>query len=164
MLIANQDVTSDRRRVLTLRHLAPSVLAPSGHGPLRPVRPDCGWCSSITSWLPLIYDSCVPTASGPALLRSDCVGSMTRPPGCRFLLSERQGFAHLEISRPNVFTPCRPRPDPTIPISAFLTPAHFFLILRPIYAASWSDRDSIWRRVFIRTHRVLRLMPSWSYT
>ena len=49
MLIANQDIMSDRRRILTLRHLAPSVLMPSGHGLLRPVRPDCVWCSSITS-------------------------------------------------------------------------------------------------------------------
>ena len=40
MLIANQDVTSDRRSILTLSHLAPSVLTPSRHGPLRPVRPD----------------------------------------------------------------------------------------------------------------------------
>ena len=136
MLIANQDVTSDRRRVLTLRHLVPSVLTPSGHGPLRPVRPDCVWCSCITSGLPLIYNSSVPTASGPPLLRSDCVGSMTFPPRCQLLLSERQGFTHLQISRPNVFTPCRPRPDPTIRLSPFLTPAHFFLILRPIYAAS----------------------------
>jgi len=43
------------------------------------LRPDCVWCSSITSWLPLIYDSSVPTASGPPLLRSDCVGSTTLP-------------------------------------------------------------------------------------
>jgi len=49
MLIANQDVTVDRRRILTLRHLAPSILTPSGHGPLCPVRPDCVWCTSITS-------------------------------------------------------------------------------------------------------------------
>jgi len=83
-----------------------------------------------------MYDSSVSTVSGPPLLPSDCVGYMTLPPKCRFLLSEHQGFAHLQISRPNVFTPCRPRPDPTTRISPFLTPGHFFLILRPRYAAS----------------------------
>jgi len=52
MLIANEDVTSDRRRVLSLRHLAPSVLTPSGHGPQRPVRPDSVLTASGAPLLP----------------------------------------------------------------------------------------------------------------
>jgi len=145
MLIANQEVTSDRRRILALHYLAPSVLTPSGHGPLRPVRPDHVWCSSITSRRPLIYDSSVPTASGPPLLRSDCVGSMTLPPGCRFLLSERPGFAYLQISRPNIFTPCRPGfripRSASLPSWRLLTSAWFYVLYmqRPDPIVTLSD-------------------------
>ena len=48
-LTVNQDATSVRRRVLIFVCVQSCVLTPSGHGPLRPVRPDNIWRSAVAS-------------------------------------------------------------------------------------------------------------------
>jgi len=128
---------------LVLRY---SVRTPPHPGPSRP---DAASSRTLPSWRRLIYNSPALTTSDLRLSRPDDVWSKTLAPRCRFLLTERQGFVDLTTSRPDCFCSCLPRPDPTILISPFLKSGLFFLILPPIQATSWSNRDSIRRPLVI---------------
>jgi len=102
--------------------------------------------TSCVSWLRLVHCLCVLTSPDLGLFSADTFGTRTLPPWWEVLLTEPQGFVHLPTSHPDVFCTHLPPPGPTMLISPVLTSRHFFLISPPIYAASWSNGDSIRRR------------------
>ena len=138
----------------------PNANRESGHDVDPTLRPDFALLSAVrpdaiptrtptscASWLRLVHRLCVLTSPDLGFSRPDAFRSRTLLPWRRFLLTKRQGFFHLPTSHPDIFCSHLPRPDPTILISPVLTSRPFFLISPPIHAASWSNRDSIRRRL-----------------
>jgi len=69
--IANQDAMSIRRCVPIPGFLAPCVQRPPAHRPLRPVCPDCLWCSAPGSCQRLVLCAFVLSFLSPSSFRPD---------------------------------------------------------------------------------------------
>ena len=124
--------------------------------------------TSCASWLRLVLRYSVLAMPDLMVSRPDTAGSNTlQVPWHRFLLTEHQGFVYLPTSRPDLFCSCLPRPDHAILLSPLMTSRYFFLILPPIHAASWPNRDSIIRRLvfsdtlWTKSNTILLFLMLW---